>query len=153
MARSPSRWDADWQALGDPIDEMFDRLLGFTAAPRYGLQHSWRPAVDVFCKRDGIAVIAELPGVDQADVQVTVEDQRLRIAGLRRPPQLADADPQRLEIDYGPFERLIALPADSDGEHITAHLRHGLLTVHVPRRASARAVTVRVAPSRDSTNE
>ena len=152
MARSPSRWDADWQAIGDPIDEMFDRLLGFAAVPRYGLQQSWRPAVDVFRERDGIAVIAELPGVDQADVQVTVEDQRLRIAGLRRPPQLADADPQRLEIDYGPFERLIALPADSDGERITAHLRHGLLTVHVPRRARAGAVTVRVTPTRDSTN-
>ena len=153
MARSPSRWDADWQAAGDPIDEVFDRLLGFTAVPRYGLQHSWRPAVDVFRERDGIAVIAELPGVDQDDVQVSVEEQRLRIAGTRRPPQLADADPQRLEIDYGPFERLVTLPPDSDGERITAHLRHGLLTVHVPRRATARPVTVRVLPSGDSTNE
>lgn len=138
MARSPSRWDADWQAVGDPTDELFDRLLGFTAVPRYGLHQCWRPAVDVFRARDGIAVIAELPGVDEADLQVTVEDQRLRIAGLRRPPQLADADPQRLEIDYGPFERHIGLPADSDGERITAHLRHGLLTVHVPRRNAAR---------------
>jgi hypothetical protein len=67
--------------------------------------------------------------------------------------QLADADPQRLEIDYGPFERVDALPPDSDGEHLTAHLRHGLLTVHVPRRASARPVTVRVLPNGDSTNE
>lgn len=153
MARSPSRWDVDWQALGDPLDEVFDRLLGFTAVPRYGLQHSWRPAVDVFRDRDGLAVIVELPGVDQADVQVTVEEQRLRVAGTRRPPQLADADPQRLEIDYGPFERVVALPPDSDGERITAQLRHGLLTVHVPRRASARPVTVRVPLDRDATNE
>ncbi|MFN8644664.1 MAG: Hsp20/alpha crystallin family protein [Candidatus Binatia bacterium] len=153
MARSPSRWDADWQVLGDPIDEIFDRLLGFTAVPRYGLQQSWRPAVDAFRARDGIIVIAELPGVEHDDVQVSVDGDRLRIAGSRRPPQLADADPQRLEIDYGPFERLVALPPDSDGERITADLRHGLLTVRIPRRASARRVTVRVVPAPEGSHE
>ena len=153
MARRPSRWDADWQTVGDPIDEVFDRLLGFTAVPRYGLQHSWRPAVDVLRTADGIAVIAELPGVEQDEIQVSVEADRLRIAGTRRPPQLTDADPQRLEIDYGPFERVVALPPESDGDRITAHLRHGLLTVHVPRRASTRPVPVRIAPDRDATDE
>ena len=105
--------------------------------PRYGLQHSWRPSIDVFREPDGLAVVAEPPGVEQADVQVSIEDNRLRIAGIRRPPVLEGADPLRLEIDYGPFERCVSLPADSDGESITAQLHHGLRTVHVPRRAPA----------------
>jgi HSP20 family protein len=151
MARSPWRWDPEWQAAGDAIDDVFDHLLGFTAGSRYGLQHSWRPAVDVFAEGDGIAVVAEVPGVDEADLQVSVAAQRLRIAGIRRPSQRPEADPQRLEIEYGPFERVIALPADSDGEHITAQLRHGLLTVHVPRRPRARQVTVRAMPEGDGT--
>jgi HSP20 family molecular chaperone IbpA len=144
MARRYSHSEAD------PTDDLVDRLLGF--APRYGLQHSWRPSIDVFRDPAGITVIAELPGVEEGEVQVTVEANRLRVAGTRRPPRLEAADPLRLEIDYGPFERVVVLPADSDGDAITAHLRQGLLTVHVPRRA-ARPIVVREVPDGGSTNE
>jgi HSP20 family protein len=152
MARRLFPWDASGQDPGGQIDDLFDHMLGFGSVPRYGLQPNWRPSVDVFRERDGIAVVAELPGVDQPDVRVTVERDRLRIAGTRRPPALDAAEPQRLEIDYGPFERLVALPPGSDGARITARLRHGLLTVHVPIRSGAHAVRVHVA-NRDSTNE
>jgi HSP20 family protein len=149
MARSSFPWEVG--AQGDPSDDLFDQMLGFVAGPRYGLQTSWRPSVDVFRTGDGVAVVAELPGVEQTDAQVTVEGVRLRIAGTRRPPALAGAEPQRLEIDYGPLERLVALPDGSDGERITAQLRHGLLTVHVPIRLP-QAVSVRVA-NQDPTHE
>jgi HSP20 family protein len=135
------RWD-------DPVDDLVDRLLGFV--PRYGLQHSWRPSVDVFRDASGVTVIAELPGVEQDDVHVTLEQNRLRIAGTRRMQRLEAADPLRLEIDCGPFERVVALPLESDGDAITAQLRQGLLTVHVPRRA-ARPIAVREIPSGETT--
>jgi len=153
MARPPSRPGTDRPVSVDALDDFVDRVAGFLDVPRYGLQHSWRPSIDVFREPEGLAVVAELPGVEQADVQVSVEDNRLRIAGIRRPPVLEGSDPLRLEIDYGPFERCVSLPADSDGEAITAQLHHGLLTVHVPRRAPARPVVVRVLPHGDSTNE
>ncbi len=153
MPRNPTRPGTDRPLSGDALDDFVDRVAGFLDVPRYGLQHSWRPSIDVFREPDGIAVVAELPGVHQADLQVSVEDNRLRIAGTRRPPALDGADALRLEIDYGPFERCVSLPADSDGEAITAHLHHGLLTVHVPRRAPSRPVVVRVLPDGDSTNE
>jgi HSP20 family protein len=145
MARGYFRWDAD------PVDDLVDRLLGFGS--RYGLQQSWRPSIDVFGNPAGITVIAELPGVEQEDIEVTVDENRLRIAGTRRTPRIEAADRLRLEIDDGPFERVVALPADSDGEAVTAQLRHGLLTVHVPRRASRRAISVREIPDGGSTDE
>lgn len=149
MARSHPRWDS---APGiDPVDDLVDRLLGF--GQRYGLQHSWRPSIDVFRDSDGFTVVAELPGVEQGDVEVTVVHDRLRIAGTRRMPKLETADALRLEIDYGRFERVVALPTGSDGEAISAQLRNGLLTVHVPRRAPARPIAVRELPNGDATNE
>lgn len=149
MALRHPRWEDDPAA--DPVEDLLDRLLGF--GTRYGLQHSWRPSIDVYRNASGITVIAELPGVEQDDVQVTVEANRLRIAGTRRTPPVEGADPHRLEIDYGPFERVVVLPAESDGGAISAQLRQGLLTVHVPQRAPARPITVHEVPSGGSNDE
>lgn len=148
MARRHPRWEGD--PSGDPIDDLVDRLLGF--APRYGLQPGFRPSIDVYRDDSGVIVIVELPGIEQDDVQVSVERNRLRIAGTRRTPRPQGADPLRLETDCGPFERVVEIPADSDGDAITAQLRHGLLTVHVPRR-TPRSVSVREIPSGEAPNE
>jgi HSP20 family molecular chaperone IbpA len=147
MARRHPRWENDPAG----VEDLFDSLLGL--GTRYGLRHSWRPSIDVFRDAGGITVIAELPGVEQDEIHVTLEHNRLRIAGSRRTPPVGAADPLRLEIDYGPFERVVVLPAESDGAAITAQLRQGLLTVHVPRRAPARPISVREIPDGGSNDE
>ncbi|MDX2165872.1 MAG: Hsp20/alpha crystallin family protein [Deltaproteobacteria bacterium] len=148
-------WDEDFHRLGERVDDFVDRVLGLAAAPRYGLQPSWRPSLDMYRVADGIAVIAELPGVDEANLQVTVDHDRLLIRGVRQPPRLGTAaEPLQLEIDSGPFERCIALPSGSDGDRVTAHFRQGLLTVHVPLREASAPVRVRVAtPETDPPHE
>ena len=145
MARGPFEWDEDFQRLGERVDDFIDRVFGLASTPRYGLQQTWRPGVDVYRVADGIAVVVELPGVDEGDFKVVAEHGRLRIAGARRTVTVgAGAEPLQLEIDYGPFERLMALPPGADAERITAQCRAGLLTVHVPVREPARNVRVRV---------
>jgi HSP20 family protein len=145
MARGPFEWDEDFQRLGERVDDFIDRVFGLASTPRYGLQQTWRPSVDVYRVADGIAVVVELPGVDEADFKLVAEHGRLRIAGSRRTVSVgAGAEPLQLEIDYGPFERIIALPTGADAERITAQCRAGLLTVHVPVREAARNVRVRV---------
>jgi HSP20 family protein len=151
MAHRPQGSETDLHRLRERMDDPLERLFEFVASPRYCLHATWRPSIDLFRTADGIAVVAELPGVDDADLRVTVEDGRLRIAGIRRPPQeLEQAEALQLEIDYGPFERQIVLPAGSDSDHITARFRYGLLTVHVPLRTPARItvpVTVPAGPA------
>ncbi len=150
MARGPFEWDEDFQRLGERVDDFFDRVFGLASTPRYGLQQTWRPNLDVYRLADGIAVVAELPGVDEADLKVVAEHGRLRIAGNRRAVTVGPgADPLQLEIDYGPFERIVALPAGADTEQITAQCRAGLLTVHVPVREQQRTVRVRTDDSDD----
>ncbi len=127
------------QRFRERMDENIERVFGFVASPRYCLHSTWRPCIDLFRTDDGIAVVAELPGVEETNLRVTVEGGRLRIAGVRRPPvALEQAEALQLEIDYGPFERLIGLPSGSEGERITAHFRHGILLVRVPLRAPER---------------
>jgi HSP20 family protein len=150
MGRGPFEWDEDFQRLGERVDDFFDRVFGLASSPRYGLQQTWRPSVDVYRVGDAVSVVVELPGVDDADLKVIAEDGRLRIVGMRRTVNAGvGAEPLQLEIDYGPFERVIALPAGADGERITADFRAGLLTVRVPVDKQARTVNVRVTDSGD----
>jgi len=145
MSRDPFEWEEDFQRLGERVDDFFDRVFGLAATPRYGLQQTWRPSVDVYRVADHVSVIAELPGVEEADLKVVVEHGRLRIAGNRRAVTPGPgAEPLQLEIDYGPFERFVALPPGVDADRVTAQFRAGLLTVHVPLRAQTHTVNVRV---------
>ena len=144
MPRSPFEWDEDFQRLGERVDDFVDRVFGLASSPRYGLQQTWRPSVDVYRLADGMAVVAELPGVEEADVKVVVDQGRLRIAGNRRMVTApAGAEPLQLEIDYGPFERVVNLPAGADADRVTARFHGGLLTVHVPVVEQVRNVRVR----------
>jgi HSP20 family protein len=76
---------------------------------------------------------------------VIVENGRLRISGNRRAVSAgAGAEPLQLEIDYGPFERVVALPPGAQAERVSAQFRAGLLTVHVPLHEQKRNVHVQV---------
>jgi HSP20 family protein len=153
MARGPFEWDEDFQRLGERVDDFFDRVFGLASSPRYGLQQTWRPSVDVYRVEDGIAVVVELPGVDEADLKVVAEHGRLRIGGMRRTVNAGPgAEPLQLEIDYGPFERVVALPPGADTEHISAESRAGLLTIRVPVDRQTRTVNVRVSDRPDSSD-
>src|SRR5262245_3049552 len=138
MGRDPFEWEKDFQRLGERVDDFFDRVFGLASTPRYGLQSTWRPSVDVYRLADAVAVIAELPGVEEADLKVVVEGNRLRISGTRRPISAGpNAEPLQVEIDCGPFERVVTLPAGADPDRVSAQFRSGFLTVHVPVREQA----------------
>jgi HSP20 family protein len=150
MPRSPFEWDEDFQRLGERVGDFFDRVFGLASAPRYGLQPTWRPSVDVYRVDQGVAVVAELPGVDEADLKVVVENDRLRILGTRHAVSVDGAiEPLQLEIDYGPFERVVALPPGAEADRVSAEYRAGLLTVRVPLREQKRSVRVHVDEPND----
>ncbi|NIA14798.1 MAG: Hsp20 family protein [Nitrospiraceae bacterium] len=95
---------------------------------------AWQPLVDIYERPDCLVVVAELPGVAEDDVLVTVEGNLLRIAGSR--PKKIPTDTERvhqMEIPHGPFERLLELPHRTDTEAIDAQYEKGYLTVIIPR--------------------
>jgi HSP20 family protein len=108
----------------------------------------WQPKADVCWSQDEVCIQMEIAGLQAANLQrlVHFEPGRLLIEGrrekLQRPCQ---ARCQQIEIETGAFRRVLSLPPDADGAGITAEYENGLLTIHVPRRASAPAHNVRVA--------
>ncbi len=95
----------------------------------------WRPDVDVFEATEAVIVRADLAGVANDDLHVTVDGQVLRIQGVRRAPEAGDVRRlHQMEIATGPFERAVRIPIPFERDRVSAHLADGFLTVTLPRR-------------------
>ena len=103
------------------------------------------PPVNLFRDAQGDIVIrAELPGVKPEDFHVTVEGRRVTLSG-ERTPEGPQGNYHRRERPIGKFSRVFQLPEDLDVDHAEAKLTNGVLTLRLPRAASARARQITVA--------
>lgn len=123
--------------LGDVAVEITrTRLFHFSTAA------GWQPPVNAFRCGDRFVVCADLAGVERSAIEVRAEPKRLTIRGQRPLPEPGCDDVPAvqvlaLEIDHGPFERVLALPAEVDPEGVTAEHRNGLLWIRLPLRPPA----------------
>lgn len=90
------------------------------------------PKADFLDRGDAFQLHLEVPGIDQADLEIAVEDGELLVAGLREPP-LFDGRMLFSERGVGPFQRSFALPSPVNRDLATAHLASGVLTVTLPK--------------------
>jgi HSP20 family protein len=114
------------------MEELFADLW---QTPRFTRRRGgFRPAVDVYrSERSGeLTVVVELPGVDPQRVQILVDERTLVIAGERRRPRCTGRVYQQMEIDYGRFQRQIALSDDIEVDACRASYRRGILTIVLP---------------------
>jgi HSP20 family protein len=122
----------------DRFYQMCGMMGGFGGQARIqgGSANAWQPLVDIFERRDAILVVVEVPGADKDSLEVVVESGALKIAGYR-PKQLPDGTEHvhQMEIQYGPFARVLRLPEGVDVDRIEAKYEGGHLTIEIPRRA------------------
>lgn len=126
-------------AGADPFQELrrlqaeMDRLAG-TFAPTAGLTAAGGfPAVNVFAGRDGVAVVAELPGVAKEDLDIQAHRDTLTLRGTRRPAAEREDAYHRRERRSGTFTRSIQLPYRVDPARVEAQLENGVLRLSLPR--------------------
>ena len=91
------------------------------------------PAVNVYAGRDGIAVVAELPGVEKDDLEVHAHRDTLTLRGTRRPAADKEEAYHRRERRGGAFTRTLQLPFRVDPERIEAQLENGVLRLSLAR--------------------
>lgn len=135
---------------GDPflgmrkqMDELFDDWTRYL--PERGRAETaalLAPKIDVSESEKDIRVTAELPGVEEKDVEVTLEDDALLIKGEKR-SETEEKDEKdgrrfhRIERSYGAFQRSFALPAEVLADKVTADFKNGVLTVLLPKSPEA----------------
>jgi HSP20 family protein len=108
-------------------------------------ENAWVPAVDVVEREDAIRLAVEVPGVDPAAIDVTVNDRVLTVSGERRLARPEGASAYRLERRFGRFARSLTLPRTVDAERIAARYEHGVLHLELPKRAEAQPRRIAVA--------
>lgn len=126
--------------LESAMDKTFDNFLrGFAVEPFEKKYGGFVPKVNVTETDKEITVTAELPGLDEKDVEVSVsKDNTLTLKGEKKvEKEDKRGDYYHLERSYGSFNRSIGLPKAVDTERITAEYKKGVLTVTLPKTAEA----------------
>jgi HSP20 family protein len=96
------------------------------------------PRIDVSESKDAVDITAELPGVDEKDVDVTLAEDVLTIRGEKKSERdEKDKDWHIVERSFGSFSRSIALPFEADASKIEAKFDKGVLRVHLPKSAES----------------
>ena len=95
---------------------------------------SWMPTVDISEMENGFEIRAELPGVSEKDVNVSVTDNRLTIKGEKRQEEETDdKNYHRVERRYGSFQRSFTLPRHVETDAIKAQFTDGVLVLEIPK--------------------
>ena len=135
---------ANFERMRREMDELFGDVLDRGLAPRR--RGGFSPAVDVYYSSDPprAVVRADLAGIDPSAVQLEITGRELVLSGHRETESADDRVYQQLEIERGPFRRVISLGAEVDSEAADATYEDGILTVELPlTRPASRTVPIR----------
>lgn len=127
------------------IGMRWPRLTLSTMAPEW--QGLLRPALDIQETDKQYLITMEAPGVEEKDIQITVNDDVLWIRGEKRQEQeRKEGQYHCVERSYGSFQRTLNLPDDADQETIKASFKNGVLSVSIDKREPAAPSTGRTIP-------
>jgi HSP20 family protein len=114
------------------MNSLFDDLVEGGSPSQGFLGGTGWPQLEIEHDDERIQVCAELPGVEEDDIDLTIEDGMLTLSGEKRSERKEGGYSER---SYGRFERRIALPSDVEEDACQADFRNGVLTVTLPRSA------------------
>ncbi len=142
-APAPASVPDVWRSLRTEMDRLFDRFstgFGMMPFPAFAFEPSFisAPAVDITEDASSYKLSAELPGMTEKDIQVSLSDDRLTVKGeKRREKEEEDKGYHLTERTYGEFQRSFILPDGVDSEKITAEFANGVLTLTLPKTRAA----------------
>lgn len=113
------------------------RQLARVRISRVVVRHGWQPALNAYRCSNRFVICVNLAGVDRESIRVQADPRRISVLGTRPPLEPGCRDPEPLqmlgmEIEHGPFERTIELPAPVDPEKVETEYTDGMLWIKVP---------------------
>ncbi len=151
-APAPARTPELWRSFHDEMERMFDRFFGggfampsprrmFEFEPMRRIERAFTiamPAIDVAENETAYKITAELPGMEEKDVEVRVSGDMLTIKGEKRQEkEEKEGNYYLCERSFGSFQRSFSLPAAVDRDKISSELSKGVLTLTLPKTAEA----------------
>ena len=144
-----TRWDQSrgLTTLQDQVNRLFEGNLARDRSGHADLA-TWAPPVDIYETENELVVKADLPDLQEKDIDVRVENNTLTIRGERRFEKDINEDNYlRVERAYGPFTRSFSLPNTVNSEGIRAEYRHGVLTLHMAKLEESKPKQIKISVS------
>jgi HSP20 family protein len=141
------RWDPvrELDSLQTDMNRLFDRFFGTPTGGNGISGRRWIPAMDLTETEDSLVLRADLPGVEEEDVQIEVKDGVLQISGERKDEREEKGEGfHRVERSFGRFSRALNLPDGVDPDKVEANFDNGVLEVRIPKPEETQPTRVRI---------
>jgi HSP20 family protein len=142
---SINRWNPnrDFSGLQEHLNRLFEG--GYSRRAENSNLTTWAPAVDIYETENELVIKADLPEINEKELDVQIENNMLTIRGERKFDQkVEEGSYLRTERTYGSFSRSFSLPNTVNTENIKAEYKNGVLTVELPKRAESKPRQVKV---------
>ena len=151
MNNTMSRWDPfrGLTSLQDQVNRLFEDTVHQGRTNQADLA-TWAPAADIYETENELVAKFDLPGVQESDIDIRVENNTLAIRGERTFEKEVNEDSYlRVERAFGTFTRSFSLPNIVKVDNIRAGLESGVLTIRMPKREEARPKQIEISVSTD----
>jgi len=143
MRWRPSR---ELSTIREEMNRLFDEF--FTGSPerrRELLEGEWAPSVDIAETDENVVVTAELPGVNQDEVNISVINNVLTLKGEKKEEkEIKKENYHRIERNYGSFQRSVSLPTGVQADKAKATYKDGVLTITIPKAEEAKPKSIKI---------
>jgi HSP20 family protein len=150
------RWDPfrDLLTLRDKMNRLFEETFSLRGEEKDLISGTWTPAVDIYETENSVVLTAELPGMDEKDIQLKIENNNLVLKGERKfEKETKEENYHRIERAYGSFYRSFTIPTAVDQERITAEYNNGVLKVTMPKKEEVKPKEIKITRSKGKSKE
>ena len=127
------------------FDKLFEDFFAFTPSTLF--QSDWNPKFDMEEDEKSIQIIAEMPGIDEKDIQVSLDNNMLTISGEKK-EEKEEKDKNKSvvfsERKFGSFSRSIAMPDGINTDEIKANFKKGILNINIPKEKSVKPKKIQI---------
>ena len=154
-----TRWEPfrEFPTMQDRVNRM-NRLFRESYSPE-GPEEAltttgFAPLVDVYEDEHNITLKIEVPGIDEKDIDVRIENNTLTVHGERKmEKEEKEENFRRVERQYGSFTRSFTLPTTVEAEKVSAHYDKGMLKIQLAKKAEAKPKQIKVSVGGEKTLE
>jgi HSP20 family protein len=151
-----ARWDPfrEFSTLQDRLNRLFRESYGPEGREESLTTSSFAPPVDVYEDEHTVTLKIEVPGIDEKDIDVRIENNVLTVHGERKfEKEEKEENFRRVERQYGSFIRTFTLPSTVDAEKVAANYDKGILKIALPKKAEAKPKQIKVNVGSEKTLE
>jgi len=150
------RWDPfrDLITIREKMNRLFEEAVTSRGEEKDLVSSSWTPSVDIFETEQELVLSAEVPGIDEKDIEIKIEDNTLTLRGERNfEKETKEDNYHRIERAYGSFFRSFSLPLYVNQDTIKAEHRNGVLKIVMPKKPELKPRQVKILKAEHKNNK